>query len=350
VLDLAGSLLLPGLINAHDHLELNNFPRLKWRERYANAREWIADFQPRFAADPALAEPRAVPLADRLHLGGLKNLLAGATTVCHHNPLHPPLRRRFPVRVVQRYRFSHSLLIDGDAVAGEYRRAPANWPWIIHLAEGTDAEAAGELERLAQLGCLGPNTVVVHGVGLRPADRARLLAAGGGLIWCPASNLFTLGATAQVAELARADRVALGSDSRLSGSRDLLDEMRVALETGQVDEAALLAMVTAHAAALLRLPQAGRLAPGLPADALVLAAPAGTLAGALAAGRAAVGLVLVGGRALYGAPEFAPAFAATGVQASPVCVDGRDMLLARWIVERTRRAAVREPGLELAPA
>ena len=53
-IDLRGDLVLPGFINAHDHLELNNFPRLKWRERYDNVREWIADFQPRFKADAVL--------------------------------------------------------------------------------------------------------------------------------------------------------------------------------------------------------------------------------------------------------------------------------------------------------
>ena len=45
IIDLDRSFVLPGLINAHEHLELNSQPRLKWREKYANASEWIADFQ-----------------------------------------------------------------------------------------------------------------------------------------------------------------------------------------------------------------------------------------------------------------------------------------------------------------
>ena len=51
-IDLDGAFVYPGLVNAHDHLELNSFPRLKWRDQHVNVREWIADFQPRFAADP----------------------------------------------------------------------------------------------------------------------------------------------------------------------------------------------------------------------------------------------------------------------------------------------------------
>src|SRR5487761_1834796 len=40
VLDLAGGRLLPGLINAHDHLPLNHLPRLEPAPRYCNVREW----------------------------------------------------------------------------------------------------------------------------------------------------------------------------------------------------------------------------------------------------------------------------------------------------------------------
>ena len=88
VVDLQGALVLPGLINAHDHLELNHFGRLTCRDRYRNASEWIADLRPRLSADPAIREGRAHPLVERVFIGALKNLLAGVTMVAHHNPFY----------------------------------------------------------------------------------------------------------------------------------------------------------------------------------------------------------------------------------------------------------------------
>ncbi|MCG3153844.1 MAG: 5'-deoxyadenosine deaminase [bacterium] len=348
IVDLHGDLIAPGLINAHDHLEFNCFKRLKWREKYHNAAEWIADFQPRFETDPDLLEPRAIPITDRLWIGGIKNLLSGVTTVCHHNPWHRALDNGFPVRVVKNFRHSHSLLIDGEKVAASYQRTPRDWPWIIHLAEGIDEAAAAELPRLQQLGCLQANTVLVHGVGLTAADQARVIDSGGALLWCPSSNQFLFGATANVTAFAAAHRVALGSDSRLSGERDLLAELKIAQATKQVDAKTLFRMITSDAANILRLPQAGRIASGLPADLTIFPARGeDPFSAILSANRADIRLVMIAGRPCVSDLDMAPVFAAAKVATARVRVDGVEKLMAAGIAHRLQRAAVNEPGLEL---
>ena len=348
VLDLDGSWVFPGLINAHDHLELNSQPRLKWRHRYDNASEWIADFQPRFATDPALAVTRPDTLEDRVWVGGLKNLLSGVTTVCHHNPMHRPLRRRFPVRVVRQFGFSHSLHIDGDAVRESPRRTPPDWPWMIHAAEGRDEAARQELDTLQRLGCVAPNTVLIHGVALCGAASERVIHAGAGLVWCPSSNQFLFNATADVRAFDDADRLALGSDSRLSGEGDLLDELQAAHATRQLSAEGLARTVTTGAARMLRLGSAGQLAAGLPADLTVIRPLASCPYDSLvSAARTDVRLTMIDGLPCVGELDFAPAFVATGVATTTAVLDGMPRLVSQWLGRHVTKLTLQEPGFEV---
>jgi cytosine/adenosine deaminase-related metal-dependent hydrolase len=348
VIDLDQSFVFPGLINAHDHLELNSQPRLKWREHYDNAAQWFADFQPRFNTDPQLAVTRPETLDDRVWIGGLKNLLSGVTTVCHHNPMHRILRRRFPVRVVNEFGYSHSLHIDGAAVARSHRRTPPSWPWMIHAAEGCDQEAQAELEALDRLGCLTANTVLIHGVAFCPSAANRVIRAGAGLVWCPTSNQFLFNRTADVRAFDDADRLALGSDSRLSGEGDLLDEIKAAYATRQLSAEGLLRAVTAGAAQLLRLRSAGVVEAGVPADITIIrplaVCPFDALIGAT---RNDVRMTMIDGKPGIAEPALKQTFDATGVPTMRARVDGAPRLVARWIGKHVSRMRLQEPGFEV---
>ncbi|HYE86992.1 MAG TPA: amidohydrolase family protein, partial [Vicinamibacterales bacterium] len=348
IVDLEDSFVFPGLINAHDHLELNSQPRLKWRDRYDNAREWFADFQPRFDTDPSLAVTRAETLDDRVWVGGLKNLLSGVTTVCHHNPMHRVLRRRFPVRVVSEFGYSHSLHIDGEQVTASHRSTPPDWPWMIHAAEGCDPDAAQELDRLDRLGCLRSNTVLIHGVAFSRTEADRVVEAGAGLVWCPSSNEFLFSRTADVRVFDDADRLALGSDSRLSGQGDLLDELKAAHATRQLSAEGLARIVTAGAAALLRLKSAGRVAVGAPADITIVRPLASCpFESLVAASRTDIRMTMINGKPAVGDPALAAVFAATRVTTAPARVDGAERLVAGWIGTHASRMQLHEPGFEV---
>ena len=361
VVDLDGAFVLPGLVNAHDHLELNHFGAIKGRDRYANASEWIGDMAPRLRSDPDVRAKQAFPLASRLFVGGLKNLLAGVTTVAHHNPRYREMGRRFPVRVVRRYGWAHSFFLEGGRagargeaaglVSARFRATPSDAPFIMHLAEGVDAAAAAELGRLDGMGCLAGNSVLVHGVGLTDADWVRVALRRAALVWCPASNTFLFGRTIDgrmLGEAAhRGARVCLGTDSRLTGSRDLLDELRAAAAVTAPD--ALLPMVTTTAADVLRLDGAGQLAPGRPADLVVVPASAPDAATSLVrTARRDVAFVAVGGRPMVGAPSFAPAFEARAGAAVRIAVDGSPRIAEPWLAGAIRRSPIAEPGVATA--
>ncbi len=354
VVDVEGAFVLPGLVNAHDHLELNHYGRVKFRDSYDNAASWIDDMRPKLREDPRIREGQSHPRRDRLLVGGLKNLLSGVTTVSHHNPFYRELGRGFPVRVVRRYGWAHSLFLErGPDVVKAYRKTRRGAPFLIHLAEGYDANAREELSRLRELGCLRENTVLVHGVGLSPEDWTSVRRAGAGLVWCPSSNRFLLGRTAPIddffdRESASRSSIALGTDSRLSGTQDLLEELREARAAANVEPADLLRMVTANPANLLRVPAAGRIAPGLPADLIVIPPLAEDPAGALLAlDRSQIRLVAVGGRPLVGAPELSSLFAARRVATVRATLDGRARILDGTLARRIRASSLAEPGLEL---
>jgi len=360
VVDVRGAFVLPGLVNAHDHLELNHYGRLKFRDRYANVTEWIDDMRSQLTDDPRIRSARHHPLTERLFIGALKNLLAGATTVAHHNPYYSELRRTMPIRVVRRYGWAHSFAMErqpagargepGGEVLQRWRRTAADVPFCVHLAEGVDGNAAEELDRLGTLGCLAPNTLIVHGVAIDAAGFGRIVDAQAGLVWCPASNAFLFGRTAAVRLLLELNpsRVALGSDSRLTGASDLLDELREARQTGCASADELLAMVTTNAAAMLRLRHAGRLAAGVPADIIVIPNNGRSAAESLLdTRRADVRLVVVGGRPLVGDSQLAPVFQGRQAATRMIVVDGVPRLAESGLARRIAGCPIAEPGVSV---
>ena len=251
-IDLSGYLLLPGLINAHDHLEFNLFPRLG-HGLYRNAAEWARDIH--HPERSPVKEHLAVPKRVRLLWGGLKNLLSGVTTVAHHNPYDREVfERRFPVRVIRRFGWAHSLHFSPD-LAARFRNTPPNWPFVIHAAEGRDSSAFSEIERLDAMRVLDHRTVLVHAIALKPSDVELLQARKCSIVWCPSSNLFTYGQTAPPRTLDSNLPLALGTDSALTADGDMGDEIRAAQSTRRIPMERIFEMVTTRAASIFRLPK-----------------------------------------------------------------------------------------------
>lgn len=324
VVDLDAGDLRPGLINAHDHLHRNHYPRLG-SPPYPDAYAWGRDIHERWPG--VIARGRAVPRADTLLFGALKNLLAGVTTVVHHDAREPGFDVDFPVRVAS-VRHVHSVGLEADLPAAAHT-GDADLPLCIHLSEGTTSADADEVRTLDALGLLDRRLLAVHGVGVDPDGIGRLQSAGAALVWCPTSNGFLFGRTAPRALLQSVD-VLLGSDALLTGAGTLLDELRAADRHGALDAGRLEDAVGAVAARRLGLP-APTLEPGAPADLVHLGRPL------LQAAPRDVQLVVVGGQPRLGAPRHTTLFEAAGVPVERLVVGGVEKLVQAPLARVARR-------------
>jgi len=340
-IDLGDYLILPGLLNAHDHLEFNLFPRVG-SGPYQSLAEWAGDVYHPLRSP--LREHLSVPKRVRLLWGGLKNLLSGVTTVCHHNPYEEEVfGEGFPIHVVNRYGWAHSLGFEAN-LAEAFDRTPTDAPFIIHLGEGTDLKSQEEIFELDRLGLLGPTTVIVHGVGLTAEGHALRRQRGVALVWCPTSNVFTLGRTLDAQFLGRDETIALGSDSALTARGDLLHEIKDAYQWTGLEVGWIYSIVTEGAASILRLRNGeGTIQEDATADLIAIKGgnltPAETLVGA---DLEMIELVLVSGRPHLVSMQMAkrwPAEMLAGLE--PVEIDGVRRLVrapVSWMLRETKKA------------
>ena len=248
VVSLAGLHIVPGLINSHDHLEFNLYTRLG-HPTYQNYVDWAKDIQKTEKGE--IQKVSQVPLKYRLLWGAYKNIFSGVTTVVHHNPYYWHFRLRFPLEVYRPYQWIHSLRLEKRDLRNllTYNESIR----FIHIAEGIDSVASGELHELVELNGLNNRTVIIHGVGLSVEDIALMADRKCGFVWCPASNLYLFGKTAPIEKTIGVVPIALGTDSTLTGSLSLFDEIRTASTAKNIGTQDLLDMVTSSPAKMLQI-------------------------------------------------------------------------------------------------
>jgi hypothetical protein len=220
----------PALWNAHEHLDFNLFPHMG-SPPYNSAYDWGLEIT-EHKRSPLIDRVMRVPDRVRYFWGALKNILSATPFVLHHGETPRFLfKKYFPITVVPEHSSPHSLRFEKHLKEkfsdGQLR--------TIHVAEGTDREAHGELRRLNEMGYLDDRTGIVHGVGLRQSDISLLEETGSPLIWCPSSNEFLFQKHAPIGLIQRAGiPVMLGTDSTLTGSNGLLEELHIA--AAQLDD------------------------------------------------------------------------------------------------------------------
>jgi cytosine/adenosine deaminase-related metal-dependent hydrolase/ubiquinone/menaquinone biosynthesis C-methylase UbiE len=335
-LDLASYVLLPGLINAHDHLEFALFPNLgrpATKPPFQSCAEWAHEIH--YAHSTVIEQHLQVPLDVRVWFGAIRNLLCGATTVCHHNPLHADFRLPdFPIHTVRNFAWAHSLAFGTDLLES-FHASPTDQPFILHACEGTDELSREELHILHHEHLLTERTVLVHGLACSSDEISLLNRQRSSLVLCPTSNQFLFRRTLDMVNILALHKVALGSDSPLTAAGDLLDEVHYLVTKKGLAPSTLYDMVTTQAASILHLTHGeGTLSFGARADLIAVREQAGLIPAEVIAHLTPdkVELVLLAGHVHLASPliyERLPANARDGLHLMETLLE--QQWISRWI-------------------
>jgi len=279
--DLGDAVLLPGLVNAHTHIELSWMAGLV--SPAASMDAWIRTLMSVRRAGPAGGEAAAVGAMTTAVLGmretgtvlagDISNTLASVpvlqraecdAAIFHEilgfHPLDPPaMVREATARlnplgahaaVVAHAPYSTAPALFAEIAAHHVGLAPLS----VHVAESAEelqflhtgggpirtmletlgvwsgtwtVPRCGPLEYLKRVGYLQPGTLLVHGVHLTVDELDRARDAGAVIVTCPRSNVWVGGGVPPVSRFFGAGvPVAIGTDSLASvGSLNMFDEL-----------------------------------------------------------------------------------------------------------------------------
>lgn len=254
------ALAFPGLINSHDHLDFNLFPAFG-DMKYKSYREWGSYIHKNYADE--IAAVLKVPVYLREEWGMIKNLLCGVTTVVNHGEkLQTP---NHLINVYENCQNLHSVGFEKRWPLKLNNPLKKKSPVVIHTGEGTDRKAHSEIDQLVKWNLLSRKLIGVHGVAMSPRQAKKFKA----LVWCPQSNQFLLGKTAQINKLAKYTNILFGTDSTLTGSWDVWDHIREARRLSLLSDEKLYSSLNLIAAQTWELPS-GKIKRGKRADIVIV--------------------------------------------------------------------------------
>lgn len=278
--------ILPGLIDPHNHMSYNTLP--PWRSGgrlFQNRNQWRSQLGPElYDARP----PRNDAIAARY--SELRLILSGTTSV---HKAEDTRSSHAHVRNIDRADDAHGLGY-GDSAFREcvfpFTSSCDDQPdytqnqdiperaFVAHVAEGIDEGSRSEFDEFAANSRLGSKTSIIHCVACTGEQLSEMKSTNTKLIWSPQSNIVLYGQTTDVATALKMKMtVALGPDWTPSGTMNMLTEAKCAKQVsdeywnGAISDKRLVQMMTSNSAKSLGVfDQIGSIEVGKLADVLLL--------------------------------------------------------------------------------
>ena len=242
-------IILPGFVDAHNHLRSNVVPRWKPSRFYSNRHEWRQDPEFLRLVNGPISSVGSTHFCDMNKWGELRALAGGTTSIMttqQQSCIHGLVRNldynsgfygTTQLNLEHIYNVLDLPPASAPAARAEFVFVATNYfinnPFyealLIHLAEGTDAFSLEEFTFMQSQSLLNAKGVVIHGIPLRPVDFGAMSQHGTSLVWSPRSNIELYGATADIAAALDAGvEIALAPDWAVTGSSNMLNELKVA--------------------------------------------------------------------------------------------------------------------------
>jgi len=336
-IDAGKGVVVPGLINAHDHLlgtyhpKIGHGPHINWLP-------WDNDLK----SSPLYAERCQIENRDLYLLGAYRNLVSGVTLVSDLMPhfVGDQFYDLLPMKAIKEFSLAHSItsfaLAWGDGVTVEYEKAvKEDIPFVTHIGEGWDEETKQDIKVIDRLGGLGSHSVFVHCLSFSDADLDLVKKRGASCVWCGDSNMFMYNKTMDArAFLDKGINLCIGTDSSATGGENILYEMKFdqmvyeRMYGEKLSDEQILKMVTVNPAKAFRQKKMGRIEEGCIADLCVFRDRGKSPANSVVHGHLRdVLLVVIDGMPVYGDAAYEDMFDALGVTYSRVVLDGADRII-----------------------
>lgn len=293
--DTAG-IIFPGLIELHNHLSYDALELWRVPQKFTNRGQWQnnADYKANVSQPmTTIASSRdARLLAAVARYAETKCLFGGVATSQGISLKGDNMETsyRSAMRVVDDpsdKQFPRARTCIPDVSASDWTKFKTELEkascMLLHLSEGLDTAARDAFLALKQGDQWAITSALagIHCAALQPQDFAVMRENGASAVWSPLSNLLLYGGTTDIkSALAVGLDIALGSDWSPSGSKNLLNELKVAkiandvLDIGLADQD-IVAMVTSTPARIVKWDGlVGSVSAGKRADFIVIAAPA----------------------------------------------------------------------------